>query len=115
MPPAPARFSITSSWPRSIFGASMRMMRSGGPPGGEGTTTWIGFAGKRCACAAKAARRQTATASRTLRNGNPLRVARGAHDGFEHGDIVHFIAGGKRDRPARGGGVGEMLELGALG
>src|SRR6184192_258763 len=51
MPPAPERFSTTSGWPRFILGISMRMMRSGGPPGGEGTTTRIGFAGQGCACA----------------------------------------------------------------
>src|SRR5437762_12437869 len=54
MPPAPPRFSITSGCPRFIFGASMRMMRSGGPPGGEGTTMWIGLFGNGCACAENA-------------------------------------------------------------
>src|SRR2546427_11019878 len=52
MPPAPARFSTTSGCPKLIFGISMRMMRSGGPPGGEGTTTRIGLFGQGCACAA---------------------------------------------------------------
>src|SRR5438093_374489 len=51
MPPAPARFSTTSGCPKFIFGISMRMMRSGGPPGGEGTTTRIGLFGQGCACA----------------------------------------------------------------
>jgi len=45
MPPAPARVLDHERLTHLIFGASMRMMRSGGPPGGEGTTTWIGFFG----------------------------------------------------------------------
>src|SRR5207302_3205972 len=56
-PPAPARFSITSGWPRFILGASIRMIKSGGPPGGEGTTTRIGFAGQACASARSEERR----------------------------------------------------------
>src|SRR5438270_853202 len=51
MPPAPARFSTTSGCPKFILGISRRMMRSGGPPGGEGTTTRIGLFGQGCACA----------------------------------------------------------------
>src|SRR4051812_19616665 len=50
-----------------------------------------------------------------LRNGSSVPVSGGAHDGFEHRNIVHFIAAGQRERPARGRRFCEMLELGALG
>jgi len=50
-----------------------------------------------------------------LSNGGARAVARRSHDGFEHRDVVHFVASRQRERLAGGGRLGEMLELGPLG
>src|SRR5438046_746275 len=55
LPPAPARFSTTTCWPRSSAsaGAMMRAVVSVPPPGSKPTTVVIGFAGyEPCATAA---------------------------------------------------------------
>ena len=53
MPPAPARFSTITGCPSAAvsLGASMRVIRSGGPPGGEGTMMWISLFGYRASVA----------------------------------------------------------------
>src|SRR5947209_17131143 len=53
LPPAPARFSMMKGCPRisAIFGVTVRATMSVPPPGGNGTTTRIGFDGKLCASA----------------------------------------------------------------
>src|SRR5205085_3675286 len=53
LPPAPARFSTTTCWPRrsASAGATMRAVVSVPPPGSKPTTMVIGFAGKFCAAA----------------------------------------------------------------
>src|SRR3954452_20937695 len=45
---APARLSTSTGWPNAeeSLGASVRAVRSTGPPAGKGTTTRSGFEGK---------------------------------------------------------------------
>src|SRR5690349_2578023 len=57
LPPAPARLSTMTGWPRSsdTFCPVMRATISVGPPGAKGVMKWIGLAGQAWACAAAAA------------------------------------------------------------
>src|SRR4029079_1448694 len=53
LPPAPARFSISTGWPSvsESFCWATRATISVGPPGAKGTMTRIGLEGQVCACA----------------------------------------------------------------
>src|SRR5689334_4193019 len=53
LPPAPGLFSTTTLWPHASpsFCAIVRPVVSSGPPGGNGTTSFAGFAGNGCAAA----------------------------------------------------------------
>src|SRR5438105_8568699 len=64
-PPAPARFSTTTCWPRSSpsAGAMMRAVVSVPPPGSKPTTVVMGLLGNPCANA-PAAKASAATAAR---------------------------------------------------
>src|SRR6266705_1261095 len=68
-PSAPTLFSTTTGWPRvSESGcATMRVMTSAAPPGGNGTTMRMGLAGY-CAAAGIAMRPKTPAAARTRIN-----------------------------------------------
>src|SRR5512140_3517874 len=138
MPPAPARFSTTtacpSTWPS--LGASIRMMRSGGPPGVEGTTTWMVLLGKFTTCApadtgtaiAAAASAYSSTrrgwivmrplssSSRVDRRGSRADrdtrlFLRRAHDRLQHLDVVRLVASGHGEGTPRERRAREMLEL----
>src|SRR5882672_10590084 len=66
LPLLPTRFSTTTGWPSASesLGARMRPTRSGPPPGGKGTTRWIGREGY---CASAAWARNAKTNARSLR------------------------------------------------
>src|SRR5436190_2915774 len=53
LPPAPARLSTTTGWPRISVSCCpvRRAMMSAGPPGAKGITKRTGLAGQVCACA----------------------------------------------------------------
>src|SRR3954470_13088971 len=111
MPPAPARLSITIGWPSTaaIFGSMARRIRSGGPPGGEGTTTLMGLFGKPCACArphesaASTASQERRFIARTpwgtcgsVQPHRLLRLDRGKN-GLQHRHVVDGVAAGQRN------------------
>ena len=72
-PPAPARFSTTTGWPRSsdIFGATRRVMMSVEVPAPKGTTTRTGRFGKAAALGCAAARRLPPSAATVPPRSNP--------------------------------------------
>src|SRR5947208_323772 len=75
VPLAPVRFSTTADWPSAppIFVAVRRATRSSPGPGGNGTTTVIGFAaGHGCADAGSPGRKQTARLAAIRRRMNVI-------------------------------------------
>ena len=70
LPPAPARLSTMTDWPKACpsAGASVRASTSRLPPGEKGTTSVTGFCGKGCASAgAEASPQAIVSAIRTVK------------------------------------------------